>query len=1182
MSKSVPASRPVHPCVLSVFDGNTGAEYTTWAHLTAKKDGLPNLVTAQGSSLRVYTVDDGSGKLVATHSFTDLAGTVCYLESLHVKEEGHPDSLLIGFCGHPRLAVVSVASPLTLASQPTILEATTLIDLTQALMDHSVGSVTPLEQDLMATLEQKSSNMATLSVILGGGVAVAAITLRFVRGRNGVPSGWSASEPFLLPLATLQRSLQSESVEGGPPSSTGLTPSISHGFGDITSACFLSGYLEPTLVLLHSNREYGRTWPGRLGRPNGDGGTHYGLVATAVTLTVAHRRSAVLWSAEVPADALSLHAVGSVGCLVMSVNSLVQITNSGHIGGILAVNGWAQSTCPSGLLDRLQPNPWPLPKLAIQLDGARISFISERIAIMSLRQGQLYLLQNVGGTWSLMALGRTLGAIGQISQLLTLPLADVPKAMLQQLMSDNENKQSLEVLSVGLMFAGSRLGDSSLLGYMLESNVTFMDDVKQEEGAGKKQKVEHDLDFTTTRKESMVMSHSIDEYEVILQREEEALYAPTDCETSELGENLSSSPDVIPPSSDEEMDDIIFSGSVVAKKRGRPKVVKLTLLRSIQPLDTITSLGPLGPGCEGPLAKQSIADSDLVAKIPQAAASTPLGATVRIFPCGYGSSGGLALLTLPGRDDRSILAEADCLNAQCIFSLPLHGLILLGMGGSTGKGVGVLRMQHSNKSSTTSVKAEVGNTKVCVEMSEVDLEDWFTKEDCSKNGLFENPLTIFREMTLLSAADIDRESFAVLVMSGGSEPRYGVVILGEHDGKLRTVKRYPLVSGELDSIRSAAPMVSHVLDGESVITFGCTWSSGNSTITTVGPSGLFKTQMINSLNTYDTKEIKQDVEEELYYQSDQIHAIDIFLAPDETFTSNVSTSSRSPSSFTEDYEPELEFDDDDVELYREADKSYVSSEDMSARPQGPAPSGNKKLVDEIALGTKKRDILHVAVCRQSGMLQVYTLSIDKELTLSSSAIWESPGCGQGASVLAGPHSNFRRPRLHKVHSSELRFFFSGPTPQSASDVSAERFRSFNIVVQTSNGDIFCYEKSKVAARFSRVPLHNVARQSKEESRHHAKLRRKGMLGSTDADQSNMDSNSFRFNRLHRFAGISGQDGLFAAVARPFWFISERGSLAVLSHRCRHVAPAGGRPLPVAGFCSGILVSTRTWFRTWFL
>jgi cleavage and polyadenylation specificity factor subunit 1 len=1114
-------------------------------------------------------VDYGaSGKLALTHYFTDLAGTVCYLESLHVQEEGYPDSFLIGFAGHPRLAVVTVATPSTLTSQPTMLEATSLIDLTQALMDQSLGSVTPLEQDLMATLEQKSSNVATLSVILGGGVAVAAITLRFVRGRNDAPSGWSASEPYLLPLATLKRSLQTESVEEGAPSLTGLAQSISHGFGDIISACFLSGYLEPTLVLLHSNREHGRTWSGRLGRPNGEGGTHYGLVATAVSLTVAHRRSAVLWSVEVPADALSLHAVGEVGCLVMSVNSLAQITNSGHMGSILAVNGWTQSTCPSGLLDRLQPNPWPLPKLAIQLDGAKISFVSEQVAIVSLRQGQLYLLQHLSGTWSLMALGRTLGVIGQISDLLTLPLADVPKAMLQKLTVDSEKKQSLEMLSMGLLFAGSRLGDSSLLGYTLEGNVTIMDTVKQEVGTGKKQKVEDGLNLPPMKEEKKVVSHSIDEYEMILQREEDALYAPADGENTGLEEALSSSPDVIPPSSDEETDELV---SLVVKERGRSKLVTLTLLRSLNPLDTITSLGPLGPGCEGPLSKPSTAGNDSVPKSPQAATSAPLGATVRIFPCGYGSSGGLALLTLPGRDDRSILAEADCLNAQCIFSLPLRGLVLLGMGGS---GVSVLRVQHSNTSGTTS---DVG-----VELSEVDLEDWCLEGNDGKDNFLSNSLSIFRDMTLLSAADIDTDSFVCLVMgkgrSGGNEPFYGVVTLAERDGKLRTIKSHPLVSGDLDSIRSVTPMVSHELAGERFVTFGCTWSSGKATITTVGPSGTFETQCISSVDINDTTETEHETEEERFYRSDQIHAMDIFLAPEDTLTCNVSTVSSAPSSFTQECEPEglvsstgLEFDDEDAELYRDAQKSILTSQDISTRPQ--RPTGNKNAAMEPALGSKKGDKLHVAVCRQSGMLELYVLSNDNNPTLSTSPIWESPGCGQGASILAGSHSSFRHPRMHTVHTSELRFFFTGPTPQASSGVSAEHFRTFNLVVQTSNGDVYCYEKNLIASTFSRVPLHDVARQSKEESRHRAKLRRKGILGSTDADQSNVDYNSFRFNRLHPFTGISGQDGLFAAIARPVWFASERGSLAVLSHRCRHVAPAGGRPLPVAGFCVGLLVST---------
>jgi hypothetical protein len=89
-----------------------------------------------------------------------------------------------------------------------------------------------------------------------------------------------------------------------------------------------------------------------------------------------------------------------------------------------------------------------------------------------------------------MPLRTTLGAIGQISSLLLLPLADVPRVMISKLFDSNSTKKqlSMEMLSMGLLFAGSRLGDSSLLGYTLEADVTFTDKVKREGSLGKKQK----------------------------------------------------------------------------------------------------------------------------------------------------------------------------------------------------------------------------------------------------------------------------------------------------------------------------------------------------------------------------------------------------------------------------------------------------------------------------------------------------------------------------------------------------------------------------------------------------------------------------------------------------------------------------------------------------------------------
>merc|ERR1740124_27915 len=175
-TRGVPSSRPIHPCLLSVFNGNFGAEYAVWAYITTcRKTQLPNLIVAQANTLRIYDVSGETGKLELNQSFPNLSGSVCYLESLPA-EGNDADSLLIGFAGHPRLAVCSLQAAPPLTANSKILLATSLVDLTQACMDSSLGSVTPLEQDLIATL-LKRQDEATLAVVLGGGVAVAAITL---------------------------------------------------------------------------------------------------------------------------------------------------------------------------------------------------------------------------------------------------------------------------------------------------------------------------------------------------------------------------------------------------------------------------------------------------------------------------------------------------------------------------------------------------------------------------------------------------------------------------------------------------------------------------------------------------------------------------------------------------------------------------------------------------------------------------------------------------------------------------------------------------------------------------------------------------------------------------------------------------------------------------------------------
>jgi len=104
--------------------------------------------------------------------------------------------------------------------------------------------------------------------------------------------------------------------------------------------------------------------------------------------------------------------------------------------------------------------------------------------------------------------------------------------------------------------------------------------------------------------------------------------------------------------------------------------------------------------------------------------------------------------------------------------------------------------------------------------------------------------------------------------------------------------------------------------------------------------------------------------------------------------------------------------------------------------------------------------------------------------------------------------------------------------------------------------------------FKKVAIGMATRSSKEGSRHHNKLKRKGI---TVAQLST--DRAFRINHLHRFVSISGNDGFIAATPRPLWFLSERGAPTILCHRLRHAAPTGARIVPVTGFCSGSMINS---------
>lgn len=671
-------SRPIHPAVLTAFGpgkGSGSSELSVWAYLTRPRPSgngdtnsdddapLPNLVTSQSNSLRVYTVLPNAGTLALTAVYDNLAGTICSLDVIpngtsaggaannncarccgrrsgkkslggadgagnddgldeifaddnnniniddKAARDGSPsqckcsyDGLLLGFAGHPRLSLVYPSIPMvgggvwsssssnTVASNKDsqsnnnsddpasggggdmsehnltsgvgtggVLLASSIVDLTPALIERSMGGTSFLEQDIIVTVstsstiasgvaaDRKSKSRAnntngdddpSVSVVLGGGVAIASFSLpkgpRPDEGQvdaiGGRQSSWwrVASAPYILPLSSLSTKIRdlgggisgnnaasssTNSAPGGgrssgryqPPSIVGSSSMVSHGLGDVVDVAFLTGYTEPTLLILHSNpkRGGGRAWAGRLGRTaevplttgdnlavnkdnsegNGDDdmeieeeeteagggkkstaskkqietmstGTKYGLTLSAISLSIHQRRSVVLWSLidAMPVDAWKLVPHPSDGVLVWGVNTIVYVTMGGRIQCSLAVNGFAKIGCPAGLIPGnsggssssvLKPNPSPLPKLALQLDGSRVSFVTHDVALVCLGNGTLHSLElhNNSSFMSLFPLGHRVGGTGVASCLSVLATNQHARSIRRFLADDHDNEE---------------------------------------------------------------------------------------------------------------------------------------------------------------------------------------------------------------------------------------------------------------------------------------------------------------------------------------------------------------------------------------------------------------------------------------------------------------------------------------------------------------------------------------------------------------------------------------------------------------------------------------------------------------------------------------------------------------------------------------------------------------------
>lgn len=1049
---------------------------------------IPNLVTACNNTLTIYRVTK-DGKLAVEYNFGKLSGSVIHLSTL--ESSSGKDGLLVGFAGESKLSVLSV-------TDHGHLQAESLVDFTSTVEGYAYGSTQYQDEDMqIVSLEMRPGVMNVVACIIGGGIAVAVLEVEFLHSR------WMVRrEPYFLPLSSLSAMLPNIMSAA----SSRLNPQqLSTGFGDIVSHAFLSGYLEPVLVLLHS-QPGGRNWMGRVGREHGKGGADP-LFVSAVSISVSHGRSAVLWSIAVSADSDRVMGYGQTDCLVIGPNTLTFV-ESGRVSQIIAVNGWARATCPSSLQKKIGPNP--LIKLAVQLDGSSIVWIAPHSAVISLRRGQLYILQRLVGVWTLLPLGRTLEAVGEVSHLHSLPLSG-PSGFL-------EAKDRHEVTEYGLLFCGSRLGDSLFLGYSFEDRAlssearTFEKLIKQEEAlASVKPEIKVEEYIVQNP------SQSKDLEDMILQ-EEEALYAPEDS----LGV------DVVPLSDDEEVHKEEFAK--------RQRLNSYSILKSLVTLDSIKNVGPLGRACLGPVAPtpEFILKHDK--RVVQVSNTLPpMSDPAHIFPCGYGSSGGLAIFTVPGRDDRTILVEEDCVNVENAFYLGNMGLLVLALSSKMDTNTKILQVVESDE-----------HNGIC-------LKEILVKDVCGEHrgdeSVFASAADIFNSR-VLSAFDVDEDCFGLVVsISGFDVPQFCFALFKKVLGGVKVLSQKILHEGDEDtSLNYISPAQKCTTGSESrakTWVCGLVWSSGDASVLFFSQNGEVRVESIPKVSFSETMEIEESKEldhEEMdvrdFYKKSSVLAIDVFEARD--FFSKLDDGT--PSS-----RAEIVFNDEDLD-----ENLYEKRQKPNKQVPGTTAAGSRQL-QSTPLST------FVSVSRQSSSLEVYKIC-PKSIQL----VWRSMGCGLGCDVLKAENSEeLIYPRFHKVSATEIRFFECGLSVNSIEEAFGS---SLCLGVKLDNGDFYLYRcNTNRRLSFERVPLGTVAREGDEAKRHRMKLIRRKIL-SKDA----VSTDTFKPISLHRFDRISGRKGLFASLSRPHWVIGENGVPSVLYHRMRHSSPAGATDSPIVGFCPGIL------------
>ncbi|CAN0299002.1 unnamed protein product, partial [Ectocarpus sp. 12 AP-2014] len=259
--------------------------------------------------------------------------------------------------------------------------------------------------------------------------------------------------------------------------------------GFIKAAAFLEGFHEPALALLY---EPIQTCAGRLASKR----STCRLALLSINLT--QGQAPVIWQVEnLPHDSWDLVPVPSPigGLQVISTNAVMHV-NQSEVRSILAVNGYARATVDPALLEcplRGGDSDWGWTSfrrshperevidlssydVCIELDVVRCAFLTPTSMLLSLRTGEVYALRlhlTTGTAAPAAAAGSRLpggAAFGTPNRVVGQSMRPIGRASPCSVLAvAASGGGGVSGASKGLVFMGSRVGDSLLVEYSVAS-----------------------------------------------------------------------------------------------------------------------------------------------------------------------------------------------------------------------------------------------------------------------------------------------------------------------------------------------------------------------------------------------------------------------------------------------------------------------------------------------------------------------------------------------------------------------------------------------------------------------------------------------------------------------------------------------------------------------------------------